>query len=466
MAFSWQQIKYGWVALTSIALTGTTIYIASNIRRHIQQIDIIEFALGTTERCLATQHATNPLYRVNPPSFVRSWKNTNGVDENVTNAIGYYIDKSMIVSLDTTIKQLVPYYGMSNSPGENWTVTGLWAHLGIGDKTSEFTSVPCWTNFQDGVAVSTNIATYGNYSQHIYVEALQERYKVLNALEYFIDENKTIISNGVSHRVAFWNAVYQDFYSNKTTGVIVSGYRPAVARGSFDALQIQNVLGLDFYYYDTNYYMMGPESFYQDAAYYDGDLMKEYWDSLPPSPGTSIALSFFCSAKKYPYSTWLEPNYEYRVEIDKSGAIFKWANYHNTNIPSTFKVYAMGATAIVGSDNSTESKTNEWWYYPAEWHRVFYCPYEEDFSETNLYTQISSEYIIEDGIYNIINFGWDEFDLPGTIPPPTFAAEPSGGVSVSNNTGSYGTSWGMTIPLANIKGVRKFQFSYCTNKFW
>src|SRR3990167_1216566 len=115
MAFSWQQIRYGWVALTGIVLTGTTIYVINNQRRYVKQIDIIPIALGTYERCLTTQYATNPLYRVDPPSYVRSWINTNGVAENVTNAIGFYIDYSMMNSLDTKIKQLVPYYGWSNT---------------------------------------------------------------------------------------------------------------------------------------------------------------------------------------------------------------------------------------------------------------------------------------------------------------------------------------------------------------
>ncbi len=173
MAFSFQNIKYGWVALTGIVLTGTTIYVAVNTRHHVKQIDIIPVALGTYERCLATQYATNPLYRVAPSSFVRSWINTNGVAENVTNAFGNYIDKSMMDSLDTTIKQLVPYYRPSET-GELWSVTSLWAYLNIGDGTSQFTRIP---------TIETNFATYGSYPQQIYVECLQERYKVLNALK-------------------------------------------------------------------------------------------------------------------------------------------------------------------------------------------------------------------------------------------------------------------------------------------
>ena len=156
MAFSFQNIKYGWLALTGIVLTGTTIYVVNNTRHQVKQIDIIPIVLGVYERCLATQYATNPLYYVDPPSFVRNWINTNGaggyVTNAVTNAIGWHVDRSMMVELDAKIKALVHYYVDTNTVYNGTTnismltVTGLWASLGIGDGTNQFTSVPCWTN--------------------------------------------------------------------------------------------------------------------------------------------------------------------------------------------------------------------------------------------------------------------------------------------------------------------------------
>jgi hypothetical protein len=121
MALSWQQIKYGWIALVGVAITGVTIYVANNTRNQVQQIDIIELALGTTERCLATQYSTNPVsYYVSPPSFIRSWVTTNNtggyITNDVTNAIGWYVDRDMLVSLDATIKLLVPYYLNPTNP--------------------------------------------------------------------------------------------------------------------------------------------------------------------------------------------------------------------------------------------------------------------------------------------------------------------------------------------------------------
>jgi hypothetical protein len=312
MAFSFQQIRYGWVALVGVVLTGTTIYVLNNTREHVQQIDVIEIALGVTERCLATQITTNPTYGVNPPAFVSEWlkpgvvapyhdgdwgyitrlicytsywPSTSGVSivvsytnrgaqtinyaqswtatgghvwvtlanygtlinvtdsyETVTNAIGWHIDRDMMVSLDATIKALVPYYVDTNTVYDGTTnivmltVTGLWASLQIGDKTNQFTRTPCWTNpistnwivnytsywpstngtatninytsdyrqvvnyaqswtatgghiwvtssnWESRVGQTTNAATYGDYPWQIYAEDLQERYKVLNALK-------------------------------------------------------------------------------------------------------------------------------------------------------------------------------------------------------------------------------------------------------------------------------------------
>lgn len=263
MAFTTTAIRYGWVALTSLGvLTGVTIYVVNNTRQQVKPEDIIELAIATDERAMGIQTAdgTFPVVR---PSFIRTWTSnvytTNGVTiytNIVTNTIGWHIDRDMMVSLDTTIKALVPYYVDTNSVYDGTTniamltVTGLWASLQIGDKTNQFTRTPCWTNpvsinwivnytsywpSTNGVAVTncytsdyrqvvnyaeswtatggyvwvtssnwasqvvtvTNAATYGDYPWQIYVEDLQERYKVLNALQwasnsYMWTSNQTI----------------------------------------------------------------------------------------------------------------------------------------------------------------------------------------------------------------------------------------------------------------------------------
>ena len=182
MSFQTTAIKYGWMYLTALGvITGTTIYVANNTRKQVLPVDIIQIPLAVTERALALQYGTNalgePLYYVDPPSFVRTWTSnvytTNGVTvytNIVTNTIGWHTDRTMMVSLDATIKALVPYYVDTNTVYDGTTniamltVTGLWASLGIGDGTNKFTRTPAWTN-----PVSTNwVVSYTNFQVHGY----------------------------------------------------------------------------------------------------------------------------------------------------------------------------------------------------------------------------------------------------------------------------------------------------------
>jgi len=149
----------------------------------------------------------------------------------------------MMVDVDAKIKAVIPYYIETNcftnesisNPGGviPLTVTGLFARLNIGDGTNQFTRTPCWTNavvtnyvinytsyYPNAVATNvcytsevnqvvnyasawdgtnyswvtasnwptvvyqeTNAATYGEWPWQIYAQDLEERYKVLNALE-------------------------------------------------------------------------------------------------------------------------------------------------------------------------------------------------------------------------------------------------------------------------------------------
>jgi len=223
MAFSTQALKYGWAALASLGVvTGTTIYVVNNLRHQVKPEDIIELALGTHERDLARGGVGL--------SVVRTWTSnvytTNGVTiytNVVTNTIGWGLDRDMMVSLDTTIKQLIPYYLDTNTLGTYLTVTGLWASLGIGDGTNKFTSTP---------AIGTNTATYGALPWQIYEEDLVERYKVLNSLK---KTSPTVVR---LEPFAFWfgsgigatmtiarNAAISDFSLQYTNGRFIAFYQ-------------------------------------------------------------------------------------------------------------------------------------------------------------------------------------------------------------------------------------------------
>lgn len=189
MAFTFQNIRYGWVALASLGvITGTTIYIFNNQRKQVKPEDIIETTLGTVERCLA------PNVSVTPLSVVESWVDTNESCE-VTNAIGWFIRADMLNQTDSKMKELPPHYTttrpgfyISNTVG--MTVTGIFADMQIGNRTNQFTRTP--TN-------GTNLATYGDYPEQIYKECLEERYKFLWALSNSFQNNMSIYTSGTDH---------------------------------------------------------------------------------------------------------------------------------------------------------------------------------------------------------------------------------------------------------------------------
>ena len=483
MAYSVQAIKYGWAALIGVAITGATIYVVSNTRRHAKPVDIIEIALGVTERCLATQYATNPLYRVNPPSFVRTWESNvytaTGVttySETVTNTIGWYIDRVMMTDLDSTIKALVPYYGWSNNPGQTMTFTGLLAHLNIGDGTN-FTRTP---------AIGTNAATYGDYPQQVYVTDLQERYKVLEACRYFVDENKDT-TDRTKMTIAVWTYPLTRYaYSNTVTGV----YPEYGWRRSDHAW----LAGLpEDYYYNTStnhvFYAEGASTFKRHPTWDEAKakvtmhwyyfLNGGYSASTPPywnstSYYEAVATDTFVGEASIARRSWQEHYYGnvydgFLIELMRSYGTVRWANYQQTNISSTFSVYYKAASNyfLMPQVTETETATNEVWYYPREYIYDRTWSFEETVTMSENYQRLDDSFLSQTGIYNQVVFGSDEFPqlaLANSFPP--WCDEPSAGASWINNEGSVGRYRGIQLYFDDIIGVREFQFSYCTNKFW
>jgi len=195
MAFSFQTVRYGWVALAGLTIVGNTIFNINNTRKQIKPVDVIELSLAIQERCMATQTSTNPVtYLVDPLSYTATWHsnvytatNVTTYTNIVTNAIGWHIDRNMMAVLDEKIMELIPHYLDINDNTNYLTVTGLFAYLNIGDKTSQFTRTP---------AIETNVATYGEYPWQVYKEDLEERYKVLYYLQE-ISNSYVWVSNGI-----------------------------------------------------------------------------------------------------------------------------------------------------------------------------------------------------------------------------------------------------------------------------
>lgn len=120
-----------------------------------------ECVRGLNERCWATQYQTDPAaYQAEP----------------FTNTAELYLDQSLMGTMATNIKSLVPYYVDPNTVYDGsqnivtQTVAGLWALLEIGNHIDQFTCMP---------ASGTNAATYGDNPWPIYVANVQERYQVL-----------------------------------------------------------------------------------------------------------------------------------------------------------------------------------------------------------------------------------------------------------------------------------------------
>ena len=217
MTVSWTKLKYGFaVALTTLAITGTTIYQVS--RNQVKARDCIELMQGTIERCLAAgtnkvalpnytktftsyiytnivitnlgYDTTNTVVHTNEVVFTNGSVTTNYLittnyvvlvgtnfatntvsfvitnSYSLTNAIGNYVDKDYLEVLDAKIEALAPNYVDTNTVYDGTTnivmhtFTGLLTSLDIGDHT----------NFTD-------------YGWYVSQDDLKERYKVLNKLE-------------------------------------------------------------------------------------------------------------------------------------------------------------------------------------------------------------------------------------------------------------------------------------------
>jgi len=248
MAFSWQSIRYGWVALASLVITGTTIYVVDNQRKQILPVDIIEIVLGTHERCMATKYSNIPEYYVSPLYDYKQMRDTNGVLLYVTNAIGWTIDRSLMMMVDQTIFDLIPNFvdpvtwaPDMNSFGTPLTVAGLFSRLNIGNGVDQFTRTP---------ALGSNSATYGTLPWQIYEEDLVERYKVLQAMKWTVDNQRQITNDSWYGMISYASGATRDFvkytYSNLTTHALVDIYHP-----SWEAVDLGENSDWEFYHVPT-----------------------------------------------------------------------------------------------------------------------------------------------------------------------------------------------------------------------
>jgi hypothetical protein len=400
--------------------------------------------------------------------------------ETVTNTIGWFPDRNYMIALDAKIKSLIPYYADMNTVYDGTTnivmltVTGLWASLGIGDKTNKFTREPAWTNpistnwivnytsywpstngmttnicytsdcrqvvnyayawsntlttnyfyntnnvltnttistnwyhvwtngsnWASEVVQITNAATYGDYPWQIYVEDLQERYKVLNALK-IIGRTK---ESGAYSYVGNYNSFSSGSQSNLESA-------KEIAEGGF--------LTNSVIYTNQNIDMV--LWYGKDRAYYSED--------------SSIALINI-------YRTEITKiKYNYSIE---TSVLHKVSYYYRPFTNLVEFGYGVSHAPLEWGDNGSELDGTYSWHLllpEEEWNN-------SAFSEVNCSIGLSK----------------------GTIPSEVDSPSLGDGYLVLYDP--YGYGW-----LGNwnkIKGMKfsgnqmtiDWNFQYCTNKFW
>jgi len=329
MSFEFQPIKYGWTALAAIAITGATIFVVNNQRQTVHQVDTIEIMLALHERCLATSNSAYD--RVAPLEIARDWVTncivTNGTTNlafytnSVTNAFGFVMEpnvarhsygswyESHIHWGDVVAKvhELIPRYVSTNYdyrtnvPVQFLTVTGLFAELGIGDGTNQFTIRPATTNIQTNyvVAYTQDVSFWG------YDEALP------GGGQHYV--------SGGDYYVLRTNYAFTEFPSNKV--YVYTSSAPQTVNFSFthDTVPFTNMQARAYASNDTSIYgvTVPSGSFYivydtysadPRVAYYmsHGEIMQHYTYPWP----NGVPLSYDIWYGWY-YGAAYPANYQY-----------------------------------------------------------------------------------------------------------------------------------------------------------
>lgn len=449
--------------------------------------DIVELGSecfrGVNERCLATQYQINPTaYRVAPP-FVKT-----------NSAIGWYLDQNTMMTLDNTIKALIPYYAddtvdIANSntaPAIMLTVTGVWAKLQIGDKISQFTGTP---------AIGTNAATYGDYSTRIYQVALLERYKVLRELTRTAEPLKEAI-NG-SYRNIYTEVEKKMFgycYSNKVNGQLVWGWSPEWQAHVFgweaDGELCTYPRGTNYVYQNT--YVTDDLTWAEIKQcaewswyHYDGSGPTNYGsvsDIIVATNGINYAAGEAIYAIADGSIGWqvtngapMVPIWNYCISMQKQYSTWRWFDCPNTNFTCSGMAFYAKPRSCVYSQETEIHDTNDFgWFWPREWENTIYGTYEEFSGMTQpIFYRIDDSCFRVNGNYTEIEFGSDEQNPlagAGTF-PNVWPDQPSEGVNNYDNTGSVGRAKGVWMHLTFdgeyvFYRLKDWQFKYCMNNSW
>jgi hypothetical protein len=347
-----------------------------------------------------------------------------------------------MIALDAKIKSLIPYYADTNTVYDGTTnivmltVTGLWASLGIGDKTNQFTRTPCWTNsistnwvvnytsywpstngtatnicytsdyqqvvnyalswtatgghvwvsasnWASSVVIVTNAATYGEYPWQIYAQDLEERYKVLNALHITKHAVNVNTSPGGS-RYGFANTRYANYTNQallEATYYFLGSLGPANTPCAYVALFVEH----------------GP----LHKPPYDGEYTSYFEASIKRASGSVL----------FPLSN-------FSTNFSKNISLFVYA------IDPPF-LWADSGTAVF--DNNSDSWANK-----------------------NQYTLFDTQ------------IGFESSQMVWTVGNTNALPVPNNPDPYSLPEGAF--SWGYRVSSTVV--TIDWQFNYCTNKFW
>lgn len=527
MSFDFQVIKYGWIALSSIVLTGITIFVSDNDRWQVNQVDVIQPVLGEWERCEVTKSGAST-WGTAPLTYIASWRGSNGM-ENVTNAIGMTIDQQLLVNTDPKIRASILKYvdtnsvfdGMTNV--EMLTVAGVWGDLGVGDSASLFTRTP---------SINGNPATYGELSGQIYTDNLSERYKTIwmqvktkpvatitwkrvrqghgcgmdhpeavGAAEsdYHLVDEGPLPSWEIreSAKAAFWsNYVYwvpdgggggsapgegggsggtsgaylvTDYVTNYVTNLVVTGaIDPIGAVGTY-------VEGVPYGGNDRTWY--GPGVIYSDVGgifnriYYDG---VDCWDRFPSIEGE------YSPYPSVPDVSTGTAYVAFSLVPDSVTETNHWEGGGNTNAGGG------GEGSYVTYSNPTEAGTNPigtvYIFYEC-WITKVVCT-NDSFCTTNIGHK--AEYWVNPSIINLGNTNiYSDEGISGFTEGSYHSAGVNAGwLTTSNSPVPWRVSTIMTPPedapeptepnttaasgfqLGSPIGILEWSFQYCTNKYW
>lgn len=489
-------LPYGWKIAAGAIVAGAGIYIASNTRQRVNQVDVVQLALGVTERCYAA--------RLTPPTFARAWYSntytqvavTNGSGTNatvvtnwvavcwtntLTNTIGWRTDHKLFAQwigynnntrsdLDSKLKQCVPLYvdyytnDAVTCRVVMLTVTGLWARLGIGDRTNQFTSVPAWVA-TNGV---TNAATYGDMPGRMYVQDFQERYKVLWALTQTVANLSW--TGMVVRQVAGWGFFSSpEYYAGDYTTLINPAWSswPQSPSRSGRAHSAWAEGGA------PDWWATEPIS----ATYTLALLLDHLGTNAPYVPTTTYSRPYItCTLLEFPNTQisegYYEPGVTYKhyhyiaAGIDEWSISASWNSYYNLYIATGYLAAQVPdlETGVTYQVFASES----FFYYDMSLSAYTNGPRQTiNISPKDLHGSLTGKVYASSGFYDASALATNSFTYTYSSSNSFTSGDPETSI----------TTWHSGVPSGNSRltesiiiyppiGVVQWQFLYCTNKFW